>query len=278
MHGMALRILTLNIWHDAGPWKQRAERIRAWIDATDPDLIALQEVLRGPQIDQLAELFDGRGYQTEFIRASAFWNAQEVDFGNAIASRFPISERHPLLLPDHGDGEQRAALSVRIDAPVGPVLFTCTHLNWKFHHGETRERQVRALAEHVLSLRDKGGFPPVLAGDFNAEPESDEIRFLTGLHSIEGLSVYFHDAWYVAGEGTPGVTWSNRNPYARAALEPDRRIDYVFTGYPTRDGVGLLERCRVVCDDDHADVWPSDHFGVFAELRTEPLDGAFSLR
>ena len=67
---------------------------------------------------------------------------------------------------------------------------------------------------------------------------------------------------------------SPRNPYARSALLPDRRIDYIFSGSPQRDGTGLVETCRVVCDDAEAGVWPSDHFGVYAELRTQPLYAA----
>jgi hypothetical protein len=29
----------------------------------------------------------------------------------------------------------------------------------------------------------------------------------------------------------------------------------------------------VVCDDERDGIWPSDHFGVYAELRSEPLTG-----
>jgi hypothetical protein len=36
-------------------------------------------------------------------------------------------------------------------------------------------------------------------------------------------------------------------------------------------GIGNVETCRVVCDDAVDGVWPSDHFGVFAELRTKPV-------
>jgi hypothetical protein len=32
-----------------------------------------------------------------------------------------------------------------------------------------------------------------------------------------------------------------------------------------------VTHCRVVCDDEQDGVWPTDHFGVYAELRTEPL-------
>ena len=271
---MALKILSLNLWHDAGPWPERAKRIREWIDRLDPDLIGFQEALQGEATDQVAELLAGRGYHLDYAAATPRWLGREVSFGNAVASRWPLrtgeDDRAVLALPSGGDGEQRTALSVTADAPFGPVSFTTTHLNWRFHHGQVRERQVLALAPWVRKRRPPGGFPPLLVGDFNAEPESAEIRFVTGLQSLAGRSVYFADAWRVAGAGSDGTTWSNRNDYARRWLEPERRIDYVFAGPPRRDGLGQVTSCRVVCDDSRDGVWPSDHFGVYAELRDAP--------
>jgi endonuclease/exonuclease/phosphatase family metal-dependent hydrolase len=275
LSSMTLSVLTQNLWHDMGPWPERAKLLRQWVESLNPDLIGFQEVLCGPGRDLAAELLQEAGYQLAFAPAMRFWQDQRLEFGNSIASRWPILDRETILLPHGEDGERRSALSVAIDAPVGPVSFTCTHLNWKFQHGEIRERQVVALADLVLERRPKGGFPPLLVGDFNAEPDSSEIRFLTGLESRGGRSVYFHDSWRVAGarraDPEAGMTWCNRNPYARENLEPDRRIDYIFTGFPKRDGIGLLETCRVVCDVPENGVWPSDHFGVYAELRTTPL-------
>ena len=235
---MSLSVLTLNLWHDAGPWKKRAELIRGWIDRLDPDLIGFQEVLRSEDVDLAAELIGARPYALDYVAASPFWRPG-LSFGNAIASRWPILSREELRLPDHGDGETRAALSVSIDAPVGPIRFSCTHLNWKFHHGETRERQVVALCEQALRLRERGGFPPIMVGDFNAEPESDEIRYVTGLHSVDGRRVSFHDAWRVVGEGegtshanyvtgpdtataTTSAGGSIRNPNNRAVMSSQR--------------------------------------------------------
>jgi endonuclease/exonuclease/phosphatase family metal-dependent hydrolase len=275
-----LSVLTLNRWHDAGPYAARAARIRGWIERLAPDLIGFQEALRGPGFDQVAELTDGLGYYLDYVCASRFWRApaREADrrpaneFGNAIASRWPIASRETLALPDASDGETRAALSVTLDSPHGLLGFTCTHLHWKFRHGAVREQQVAAVCDLALRRRPRGGFPPILAGDFNAEPDSAEIRFVSGLQSLGGRSVAFLDAWRTAGDGGPGITWSNANPYARIALEPDRRIDYVFAGFPLRgSGIGRIERCRVVCDREEQGVWPSDHFGVLAQLRTEPL-------
>ena len=267
---MTLSVLTLNIWHDSGPWKDRVQRIRAWIDRLEPDLIGFQEVLRGSRVDQAADILEGTDYARDYARAIDFWNDPSLAFGNAVAARWPIVEREELALPASDDGEKRVALSVTVGAPFGPVSFTTTHLNWKLHHGAVRERQVVALCQLVLQRRPRGGFPPILVGDFNAAPESAEIRYVTGLQSLEGRSMYLRDAWAEAGAGGAGITWSNGNDYARPWLEPERRIDYVFVGAPRPDGTGLVERCLVVCDGAEGGVWPSDHFGVYAELRTEP--------
>ncbi len=196
---MPLSVLSLNLWNDAGPWPERAERVREWIDRLEPDLIGFQEALRTPQRDQVAELLGDRGYQLAYAPATRFWREgsdfSHGEFGNAIASRFPILESEAIALPDAGDGERRCALSATLDSPLGPLSFTCTHLHWKFRHGEVRERQVQAVCDLVLRRRLRGGFPSILVGDFNAEAESAEIRFVTGLQSLGGRSVAFLDAW-----------------------------------------------------------------------------------
>ncbi len=268
-----MRVLSLNIWHDAGPWEARRAAIRKELERVAPDVIGFQEVLLGEGVDLAAELVEGLGYETDFVGASDFFGRDGVRFGNAVASRFPIKGRSEEALPDADDGERRAVLSVDLDTPYGDVSFSSTHLNWKFHHGNVRERQVLALCDHVRARRPKGGFPPILVGDFNAGPDSAEIRYVSGLQSLEGRSVYFVDAWDVAGEGSDGISWSNRNDHARHWLEPDRRIDYVFVGPPRRpDGLGQVLRCELFGADLVDETWCSDHFGVVADLRTDPIE------
>lgn len=272
---MTLRVLTLNIWHDRAPWDKRIRLIRDWIERLDPDLIGFQEVLVGEGIDQLRELVDEASYHTAYGAAMRLPDRKHIQFGNAIASRWPIVDREEVRLPDRGDWESRAALSVTLDSPYGPIGFTCTHLHWQFNHGFIREKQVERVADLAWQRRPRDGFPPIIVGDFNAEPGSDEIRFMTGLHSQVGESVAFVDAWEAAGDASQageegrGITWSNRNRYARVEFEPRRRIDYIFAGLPGRRGAGAIESCRVVCNAEVDGEWPSDHFGVYAELRTE---------
>ena len=42
---MTLSVLTQNLWHDMGPWPERANLLRQWIESLNPDLIGFQEVL-----------------------------------------------------------------------------------------------------------------------------------------------------------------------------------------------------------------------------------------
>jgi len=67
-----------------------------------------------------------------------------------------------------------------------------------------RERQAVALAD--LDARTEP-LPTIIAGDFNATPEAASIRYLTGLQSIGGRSVHYHDAgpWVEMDLVTPGI-------------------------------------------------------------------------
>jgi endonuclease/exonuclease/phosphatase family metal-dependent hydrolase len=61
-----VKVLTLNLWHDSGPYPARRELVRAWIAELDPDVIGFQEALRGPSFDQVRELLDGMAYHVEY--------------------------------------------------------------------------------------------------------------------------------------------------------------------------------------------------------------------
>jgi endonuclease/exonuclease/phosphatase family metal-dependent hydrolase len=216
---MTLSVFTLNLWNRSGLYERRRPLIRDWIERLQPDLIGLQEALRAPGDDQAADLLGGLGYAIEYVRAVQFWEDVRLEFGNVVASRWPIRDRATVVLPYAVDDERRAAIAVVAEAPFGPISLTSTHLNWKLHHGWVRERQVVAVSEFARSQSPRDGFPPILVGDFNAVPESTEIRYLKGLRALEGTSAHWVDAWEQAGSGD-GTTWSNRNDYARRGIEP----------------------------------------------------------
>jgi endonuclease/exonuclease/phosphatase family metal-dependent hydrolase len=133
---------------------------------------------------------------------------------------------------------------------------------------DVRQDQVRALAEFVAATGTRRSFPPIVGGDFNADPDADEIRMMTGATTLPVEKQVFIDAWRAAGTGTPGYTWSHANPYTIMDPEPERRLDYVFVGYPRDDDAGgQVMTCAVEGTQPVDGVQPSDHYAVLAELR-----------
>ena len=259
-----LRVLSWNIWWRYGPWQNRQPAIVETLKNLDCDIIALQEVWQDDTTNYAAILAAELGYHHVF---AASMEREGFGFGNALLSRWPISQSQSVMLYGvEENGEGRCALFAEIDGPRGVLPFFATHLNWKFHHSHIRQRQVADLARFV-DARATFAFPPVVCGDFNADPMSEEIRMLTGLTTcpVEGLA--FQDAWVAARNDSPGFTWDNANPYAVEILEPNRRIDYILAGMPRERGAGHVVSCEVVAKDPVNDVYPSDHYGVVAQLR-----------
>jgi endonuclease/exonuclease/phosphatase family metal-dependent hydrolase len=188
-------------------------------------------------------------------------------FGNLIASRWPIARSERRRLPGREGDEPRAMLGALIETPDGLLPVLTTHLDWEFDHGCVREHQVVAVDDFARELALASDLPPVLMGDFNAHPDSTEMRYLRGLTSLDGRSTYFQDAWDIGRPGDRGWTWDNRNCFAAHAHEPDRRIDYILVGPPDARGRGVVSTARLVFDEPVGDVFASDHFGVLAEIR-----------
>jgi endonuclease/exonuclease/phosphatase family metal-dependent hydrolase len=185
-----------------------------------------------------------------------------------VLSKFPIRRSEVFALPKMDSNESRCLLFAELEAPFGAIPFFVTHLNWRFHEGYVREAQVKAIAARIMSLAPIHGFPPIVVGDFNAAPDADEIRFMKGLCSLGGKSVYFADAFGIVGRG-PGTTFSRLNSFASDLREPDRRIDYVFVRGPDARGRGEPLEARVCFDRPSDGIYPSDHFGVSATIRAE---------
>lgn len=263
-----LRVATWNLWWHFGPWEARQPAIHATMRAVDADVWCLQEVYRGRDgVDQAGELGDALGGY-HVAHGSRFDLEHFTDsIGNAVLSRYPIvdTETRPLPAPE-GLDELRVAVRADIAAPFAAIEVYSTHLNYRLDQSHVRQLQVRALCEFVAETEDRRTFPPIVGGDFNAVPESDELRMMTGLTSVPVPGLVFVDAWRAAGVG-PGCTWDNRNPHAAAAFEPDARIDYVLVGAPHPTGAGHVVRAERFATEPVDGVWPSDHAGVVVDLR-----------
>ena len=260
-----LTALSWNLWWRFGPWEQRYPRILSVLRELSPDLVGLQEVWRDGDACQAQLLAEELGYSYAYTGASQI---NRIDFGNAILSRWPISESesYPLTSVPSNDGSRNCRLlRARVEGPRGALDVYSTHLSYLPFESGYRQLQVRDICRIVAEQSSE--LPPILTGDFNAVPDSDEMRLLTGLSAPPVPGTVFYDAWQVAKAHAPGYTWHRGNPYTAAALEPDRRLDYVFVGRPTSTGAGHVKDCWLVATEAVDGIFASDHYGVAARIR-----------
>ena len=273
-----LLVVSWNLWWRFGAWRERQHAIRTVLGDTGADVCGLQEVWAVAGENLAGWLAAELGMYWSFApsvrpqRWQGRINEPDVQFGNAVLSRWPILAQSVTPLPavsgdGDGDGDGRSLLFALVDAPAGPVPFFTTQLTSTIGASAVRCDQVRTIAGFVAAHSAGNAYPPVLTGDFNAEPDSDELRMLGGhktAPAADGLVLI--DAWRYADHNDPGFTWHRRNPHVAATGEPDARIDYVLVGLPTAAAAGQVRGVGLVGDAPVRGVWPSDHIGVWAAL------------
>ena len=273
-----MRVVTWNLWWRFGPWERRRKAILAVLRDLRPDVVGLQEVWAcgGENLAEwLAEEL-GLYWTWAASEAPESWQRRlgdsTVDLGNAVLSRWPVVDRAVVRLPKpDGEGDGRLALYTRLDAPGHPVPFFTTHLTSLTHASAVRCEQVRVLAGFVADHRGGTGFPPVVTGDFNAWPDSDEIRLFGGYKTAPAVpGQVFLDAWEYAAPGVPAATWVAANPYIKPG-NPDVRLDYIHVGPPGPNALGHVRSVHRAGDGPVDGVWPSDHAAVVADLAPVPL-------
>ena len=260
-----MRVVTWNVWGRYGAdWAAREALLESAVGAAAPDLVCLTESWRQGDVTQ-AGLVAGRlGLSHHSFTGD--WEQGGWVSGVGLVSRWPMSEpvRRPLRAPDGaGAGE---AVHVSVAGERGTIQLFTVMLDYPLGASGIRQGQVRQLVEFVAETAPRRDLV-VVCGDFNAGPDSDEIRMLTGRSEPPVPGMVFYDAWELAGDGSPGFTWFNRNPLAALGLYPDRRFDYILSAWPRRGGAGHPVRCSLLGVRLAGEQQISDHYGVVADLR-----------
>lgn len=272
----SVRVMTYNIRHGQGNDDCEDEQVSAGTPAAaqcsfdlgrtadliasfEPDIIALQEVdrfwARSGGLDQPAEFVDALGvyacYGVNLDHEPDGHATKQHQYGNAILSAYPILSCENTLLPTAEGWEQRGLLEVRVDIPgVGEVAVLDTHLQTgrageEDEAARQRAEQAEAVADRVAEL----DLPVILMGDFNADPDAEEVSSLLGADSD------LQDGWDVAGgDGSDGFTTP-----ASPDEDASRRIDYILA---TSD-VEFQSVEVPVTDDTRV---TSDHLPVVADV------------
>jgi exodeoxyribonuclease III len=157
-----MRIATWNV----NNVRKRLPQLLAWLDATAPDIVALQELKTETAAFPSAELSEA-GY-TCLVSGQKTWN------GVALLARGsePIEIRR--VLP--GDAADKQARF--LEAAINGVIVACLYLpNGNPQPGPKFQYKLawfRRLIAHAASLMESG-HPTVLAGDFNVVPTDVDI-------------------------------------------------------------------------------------------------------
>jgi endonuclease/exonuclease/phosphatase family metal-dependent hydrolase len=254
----AVRAVTLNLLH-GGPLSElrgddqdldrRLDMVAAELEALRPDVVGLQEASVGRKRGDVADRLAGRlGLYAVRTTARMHWFPYPglnrlarwiLGFaeGPAILSRYPIRRWEIHGLPRCGRPlDPRALIYAELETPWGALPVFSTHTSNDTCH-------TRRVAELVQERR--AGLPALLMGDFNA--------------------------FRAANPGAAGPTVWQRVEAPEATVR--RRVDYLFLYAGTRTA-GRVLTSRVVLDQpgrraDGRPLWPSDHYGVLAEVALE---------
>jgi len=271
-----LRLVTFNVLH-GGPWssftgddlqlESRLALIIEGLRALDPDVVALQESpitrRRGDVAARIAQALGlvhvhARATERVFpLRVLGRLVVGALGFveGPAILSRFPIAATEVYDLPRCQRWfDPRVALRADIQTPAGVVAVFSAHTS----RDDCQTRRVAELAG------EPNGRPAVVMGDLN----TGETAPALGAFRDRG----FVDLFRAANPDAAGLTvWQRIDVPSPTVF---RRVDYVFVkAGDGREATAVSARLVLNIpgtDDGGGALWPSDHYGVFAEVALRP--------
>ncbi|MBI2600655.1 endonuclease/exonuclease/phosphatase family protein [Candidatus Daviesbacteria bacterium] len=176
---MKLKVLSWNIWKG-----QHLDKIIEVLEKESADIIGLQEI-KVQDGTNIAEIIAEKlGY--DFVYCKAYTTDRHTppyDLGNAVLSKFSITENECILLSTLEDykkeeaamTEPRGACIAKININGGEITFISTHLAFSLECKPVAIREIQLNT--LLKVIDKKN--TVLMGDFNSVPESDVVRKLS---------------------------------------------------------------------------------------------------
>jgi endonuclease/exonuclease/phosphatase family metal-dependent hydrolase len=224
-HGV--KIATYNVHKCVGlDRRQSVDRIARVIRQIDPDVVALQEVVRQfgrhDDHDQAAALAERLGMQ--MLMGTAI-EGPDFEYGNVVLTRMPVAghEKYDLSCRSY---EPRAIQRVDIEIDGGLLHFYNTHLGTTYAE---RCEQSRRLVQTEILEASHPEHPQVLVGDFNDWFQGTPSRLL-GDHLYDATRhmkptypsvapVLRLDRIYVNHHVRARRVWAHTTPLARLASD-----------------------------------------------------------
>lgn len=235
---MVVRVATLNLWGEFASWQKRLTRLVDYWPRIDADVLLLQEVVSGLDIDQSQEVAELLGYKYSAYSV-AHYHETGIGEGIAILSKYPITGSYDSLLPGTDVHRRMLGASIDIDNKQLKVL-----------NSHTITEPADVLETQLKILLETKGDAVLIGGDFNVEP--------SGLnHLISANNLVSHETkptWPTSHQEFTNA-WK-----AKLGKDPwfgisDKKLDYILTrGYNVvasgTESIGVHEFAS-----DHASVW-----------------------
>ena len=253
-----MKIATWNV----NSLRVRLPQLEAWLAATQPDVLCLQET-KVRDSDFPAAAFSALGYQVVF-------HGQPSYNGVAIAARGALTDVE-VGLEDFAD-EQCRCLSASYQGLRVASLYVPNGTALESPRYPYKLEWLRALRAQTVRWLSRSP-ALVLTGDFNIAPEDCDVydpKAWEGSVLVsepertafrELLALGFTDALRALGGDQCGFTWWDYRAYA-FRRDQGLRIDHILLSDP------LASACRacVVDRETRAHARPSDHAPVVAEI------------
>ena len=261
-----MRIATWNV----NSIKQRVENAVAWLSATQPDVVCMQET---KCVDNAfpREAFEDLGYNVAVHGQKAF-------NGVAILSKLPLEDVKPGLPGDDEDDHARF-MEATVSTPSGAVRVASIYLpngnpadTDKYTYKISWMDRLFTYAHERLKLEE----PLILAGDFNVIPTPADV------HNPE---LWLTDALFLPHTRSEfrALTYLGLTDAIRAVTEEPNVYtfwDYQAGAWQKNNGIRIdhlllspaaADRLTGAGIDKHVRAWekPSDHVPVWIELRDQ---------
>ena len=276
------------------------DAIVEFINATDPDILMLQEIdrlsRRSVYIDQVQYILDrtplnygayASQHKVDYLPSDGMG---KLDFGNATLSKWPIEEakRHALPLVGSYPGYyryfylKRHILDAEIAVPgINDFHVVNTHLE-AFSDDGTKRDQIDQFHAHLQQLSDQGAVW-VGGGDLNSLPRGSDIlkefadectaesRFDGDNYEgeedwLDGLFSDFESLMPLDEYQADNSTWHSYT--GDATVGWTRTLDYLFSSEPWKIGEGYVMQSEE--QGGHETLSLSDHAPVRGVLEVSP--------
>lgn len=209
-------------WNIGATRRSSIDAVNEVVADVDADVLIIQEIEIGAhrtdEIDQPRAIAEANGYEFAFAAALTFDGGE---FGMAVFSRLPFAAADRIWLDSSDAYEPRIVLDTTICAGPTPWRVVDVHADFM------EAANVRNLTEIAGLVGAVGDLPTLVAGDFNATPDTEGVQTL---FDVTGLVDVF-------GPRDPGPT---RN---------GKRIDFVLASAGLDASVQAVERRETPASD-----------------------------